>query len=320
LGSYDKLSLYDYYRIAINLALYAERLKTDAHPNAITVKNALQPLLILSSDTCFQEAWFGIDRIVNTLNVMTADIEKTFYAYHLSMLTSYKDKVGIFIFINIVSLQTDKIQVRIDGHNRLAYQVACPIVDTTAYLLHPIVKGEAIGMPEKQTYKVYIQVHAINRLNERLDGVLMGSLYYSLYDSTTKLIVCKNKKGELLFEYRLFNVKVGYLVAEIINDNIVIRTFLFLTNNGTPEGEKLHSNRGIMKADKMYLEIDKLSTFINSDITSTPALKQLFIDAGCQSLFTVDIGVIYDQNATKEKTIGNSIAHYLKLDEAENSL
>jgi hypothetical protein len=38
---------------------------------------------------------------------------------------------------------------------------------------------------------------------------------------------------------------------------LVIRSFLFLTNDGTPEGWKLRALTGLAKRDKKYLEIEK---------------------------------------------------------------
>ena len=51
---------------------------------------------------------------------------------------------------------------------------------------------------------------------------------------------------------------------DIIEGKIVIRTFLFVTNNGTPEGKKLAQITGLQKLDKKYLALDKLSTFMTS--------------------------------------------------------
>ena len=38
----------------------------------------------------------------------------------------------------------------------------------------------------------------------------------------------------------------------------------------------------------MYLAIDRLDTFIKSDIAHNEKLKKIFADAGCQSLFELD--------------------------------
>jgi hypothetical protein len=47
----------------------------------------------------------------------------------------------------------------------------------------------------------------------------------------------------------------------------------------------LKENTGLNKVDIKYLNIDKLRTFINSDIVKNERIKNIFIDAGCGGLF-----------------------------------
>ena len=64
----------------------------------------------------------------------------------------------------------------------------------------------------------------------------------------------------------------------------MIRSFLFLTNDGPPEGRKLRALTGLAKYDKKYLGIDKLSTFTAYRIHEDEALSALCQGAGCSSL------------------------------------
>ncbi len=96
--------------------------------------------------------------------------------------------------------------------------------------------------------------------------------------------------GQILIEYRLKNFKVGYLAFDLIKDKLVIKTFLFITMDGTPEGERLRETWGIQAIDKKYLEIDRLSTFILSDIRDNAELKAQFVQAGREDLFTIGVG------------------------------
>lgn len=70
-----------------------------------------------------------------------------------------------------------------------------------------------------------------------------------------------------------------------------------------------------MKEDIIYLAIDKLSTFLFSDITSNDRIKQLFIDAGCESLFKIQKGhfASFENNSTTSKA--EMIEKYLQLDD-----
>jgi hypothetical protein len=85
-----------------------------------------------------------------------------------------------------------------------------------------------------------------------------------------------DSNNKLLIEYRFFDTKTGYLRVNIVNDIILTGTFLFVTNNGTPEGQLLDKNKGLQKSDKEYLNIDKLSTFMNSDLDKNEEVQKIF--------------------------------------------
>ena len=129
----------------------------------------------------------------------------------------------------------------------------------------------------------------------------------------TKPILTDNAK--LLFPLQLGRIRLGYLSAVITGDKLVVLTFLFLTNNGTPEGKKLHDLIGLQKEDKKYLGIDKLSTFICSDIRQNEKLKDLFCKAGCGALFEIS-GAYLDQPNQKEISCAAYIARYLGMEQA----
>jgi hypothetical protein len=85
------------------------------------------------------------------------------------------------------------------------------------------------------------------------------------------------------------NVVIGYFKADITQGKILIRTFLFLTNEGTPEARRLKENTGLNKVDVKYLNIDKIKAFIESDIVKNERIKNIFIEAGCGGLFDLKL-------------------------------
>ncbi|NJO89402.1 MAG: hypothetical protein HC831_10930 [Chloroflexia bacterium] len=121
--------------------------------------------------------------------------------------------------------------------------------------------------------------------------------------------------NKLLIEFTTAEgYKLGYFSAEAIEGMIVIKTFLFLTNGGTPEGQKLEKICGLKKQDKKYWAIDKLSTFKNSDIAKTPELKSLFLEAGCSDLFNyLDTLQLNQEN---QKSQARQILEYIRLNDA----
>lgn len=64
----------------------------------------------------------------------------------------------------------------------------------------------------------------------------------------------------------------------------MLRTFLFITNEGTPEGEALARLTGLQKQDKQYLAIGKLSTFMNAKLFESEEFCRLLKSVGCGGL------------------------------------
>jgi hypothetical protein len=147
-------------------------------------------------------------------------------------------------------------------------------------------KPSAIGLQSANDVPlpVYIQRHALQRLDERL-GLqahnVHSHLFFSLYEQPVNYVL---GKGCTLIEFNMYEYKVGYFVTILHEDKLVILTFLFLTNDGTPEAEKLRALTGLSKIDKKYLDIDRLSTFTSYRIHEDAELSSIFRDAGCASL------------------------------------
>lgn len=64
----------------------------------------------------------------------------------------------------------------------------------------------------------------------------------------------------------------------------MVRTFLFLTNEGTPEGNKLKKLTQLEILDKKHLMLDRMDAFLTYDISGDDGLRALFIKAGCSSI------------------------------------
>lgn len=102
--------------------------------------------------------------------------------------------------------------------------------------------------------------------------------------------------------------KVGYFLVSYHGDKWVIRTFLFLTNEGTPEGTKLKEIIGLEKEDAKYLMIDRVTAFLDYDIEHDRRLRALFETAGCGSLLGYIKLFVRGEEGVKNSA---SIANYL---------
>jgi hypothetical protein len=180
------------------------------------------------------------------------------------------------------------------------------------------------GVNAQKELPVYITAHALNRIEERLgcasQGFTQFEIFRNLFECRNKLRTIKPALGKLLVEYQLYDKKVGYLVISIPKNVILIHTFLLITSNSTPEGALLRKQLGFGKLDKAYLGIDKLQTFVHSDIFQYEDTRQLFINAGCESLIELserlktDILWMHEGETIK---LASKMRDYLKTDSEE---
>lgn len=131
---------------------------------------------------------------------------------------------------------------------------------------------------------VYIQMHALHRLNERIDCIVQGLIHFFMLLSLNEPAGFTDSHGKMFIELRILKYKTGYFVADLKDGVVLIRTFLFVTQSGTPEGNKLEEICGLNRYDKEYLALDKLSSFITSDFKDKKELETLFTQSGCEQV------------------------------------
>ncbi|QIH35539.1 hypothetical protein [Sphingobacterium sp. DR205] len=166
---------------------------------------------------------------------------------------------------------------------------------------------------------LYIQHHALNRFEERTyspKGFIQIYLAQTFIYGTPEVIVYR---GQVLIACYCARHKVGYFLVSYHGDKWIIRTFLFLTNEGTPEGTKLKEIIGLEKEDAKYLMIDRVTAFLDYDIEHDQRLRDLFETAGCGSLFEYIKLFVRPEDGVKNSA---SIANYLfgKADEYGESI
>jgi hypothetical protein len=157
---------------------------------------------------------------------------------------------------------------------------------------------------------LYIQSHALLRLRERLSGAYYDSLHIGLICSVLqKNIVPTSRKNTVLIAFELLGIKVGYLVAEPIDGIILVKTFLFITNSGTPEGETLNRVLGIGKLEKAFLKIDSLAVFVASDMLQDQRVRDIFENVGLGYLCEIEKKM---QFKTRDKGYAQDFLRYIK--------
>ncbi|MCD0487176.1 hypothetical protein LPB86_02985 [Pedobacter sp. MC2016-14] len=157
---------------------------------------------------------------------------------------------------------------------------------------------------------LYISKHTLQRLKERINitpGVMHEILLYTFMQDR----IAHHWTGqESLVAYHVADQKVGYFTVKLHDNKLIVHTFLFLTNNDTPEGDKLNRLLNLELVDKKYLEIDNLPDFNAYHIDQNEKLSKLFRDAGCGSLLKLGHLQAFTVNEVADKD-PESIIKYL---------
>jgi hypothetical protein len=176
------------------------------------------------------------------------------------------------------------VRLEVDGQVRPAYQCTVP------WLLEGIrwmdCDGAVFGREPGRRYPILLQSHALRRLRERLAVSLITevSLNMGLTYSLSEPSVVERQGDRYLLDFHFGGSRVGYLVARVIGDQVVIVTFLFLTMEGTPESRLLRQKLHLSRLDIKYEGLDRLETFLAPDILADEELVGVLEESGCGSL------------------------------------
>lgn len=140
---------------------------------------------------------------------------------------------------------------------------------------------------------VFIQAHALRAVAERLNVCDGGEwlMHQHLCHSLAAPVVTRRDGPDLWAEFRLQDTRVGYLVCRVVGPRVVVRTFLFLTMDGTPEGDALRRRLRLTRTDKEYLGLDRFRTYLHTDLSADAEVSRLLGGCGCDRLFAFADGV-----------------------------
>jgi len=217
-------------------------------------------------------------------------------------------------YVTIHTVKAQSVSVKHKNNSRPAYRVGVPMANEgIRWLTMAPASWGSVDENADQNLDVYIQSHALNRMHERIDGLPIQMCILNLFVSIISNPRVLIRDNDFLIEYKIEGLKVGYVVASLHKKIIVIRTFLFITYNGTPEGQKLSEITGLGKLDKKYLAIDKLSSFYSSDIRENPLVADIFSRAGCADLLQAE-KIKYMINTKYESSFSsNQMLKYMNL-------
>jgi hypothetical protein len=190
-----------------------------------------------------------------------------------------------------VLLSAMEPQVRrwvVDGVPRPLYRVGTTWGGTGARWIS-LEPGQLGPMHVHSELPIFVQSHALKQLRQRANlpkaaPYLEGWLAESLKAPN----IVERQGADLLVEYRLKEMRVGYLIVTLLDDMAVVRTFKFLTMAGTTEARALRNRLGLTRDDIDWLRLSELSSFTHTDLRSDQRLRRIFSQCGCGHLFELD--------------------------------
>ena len=228
--------------------------------------------------------------LIKVISSLT-DVSKKIFCISLrkegACIADYIPEVSAFLPI--------KKSISINGNRRPIYKVGLPSnanVHEWAKIDVSLLGDHYSG--EKKELDVYIQEHALKRMEERLDTMGALSRNFMLAITFPHLKSLESYRGYLLIPIEPANVRVGYLFCNVIKDMLVIRTFLFITHSATPEGDRLKEYTGMDRSDISYWKIDRLSTLLKIDKEHWPKLARMFEVVGIKNIQDLNVEGFYD--------------------------
>lgn len=202
-----------------------------------------------------------------------------------------------------------KKSISINGIRRPIYKVGLPSnanVHKWAKINSSLLGDHYNG--EKKELDVYIQAHALKRMEERLDAMGAFSRNFMLTITFPHLKSLESYRGYLLIPIEPGGVRVGYLFCNVIDDMLVVRTFLFITHSATPEGDRLKEFTGMNRSDISYWKIDRLSTLFKIDKEHWPELIRMFEVVGIKNIQSLNIDGFNDGMENEDGQIDSFIS------------
>jgi hypothetical protein len=281
-----ELSLYDYYRHAIPLTLFYMMVKKiycekgDQHVFVDAAKHLLDDF-----EGIFGEGLPAIDEACRILCCVSMRFDRRIITWDLH--ETYAQPPKCTWAVSFRSTKPRVKYVKVDGQRRKACQTCLPLGG------HEIFWHEweesVLDLSSGGRLPVYVQSHAVDRLCSRLET--NSEIDYALLvllNSVGSPKVVKRESGVTWLEARTsFERRIGYFLVVPAEGVALVKTFLFLTMEGTPESELLYKENRLQRQDIEHLGLDKLATFMRPDMVKDENIAEMFKRCGCGQLLEV---------------------------------
>lgn len=218
--------------------------------------------------------------MVSLINHCMFDFNKGFVVSRLDQM-AFHNAQGLN-HIRLFRYRPPTISLRVNGFNRPLIKLGNYDLEKGLHWVN--VSPPSIGFSNPNLKPVYVQQHMFHRFEERAGlpaGFGQHFLLEALADEKATYHV---RRERILLECRAWGSRIGYFVISAYEHGFVVHTFLFLTNDSTPEGRRLVKLTQLERSDTRHLGIDRIDSFLKYDIAGDRKLKDIFLKAGCGSL------------------------------------
>lgn len=275
------------------------------------VADAMSPMMRLRTLMCYHGATCG-------------DMKRMMYPVKLKRESRTPEPSGIFQYLEISTLPAEHRVFQVGQQKRRAYRLFVQsVVELKVYpaeLSTQVIPGLE-EQPERRL-PVYLQEHVRLRMIERLGPLSEDEMDHLLGDTMWKPKTVPLRGGAFLIELQMYGCRLGYVVAEVVDDPggpageaVLMRTFLFVTQSGTPEGNRFNERLKVGNEEKSYFRLDRLAPFMTTDLCQDAVFQEILRECGIGDLIEV-VKINREVRSSMETRVGNAedIRYLLNLD------
>lgn len=175
----------------------------------------------------------------------------------------------------------EKLHISIAGKTRTVFEVLC-------YPQHEHGCHHMVVQHKGKTIPCYIQSHAYRRIPERFDICSDWIARESAFTLSEECETIQYKDFTLL-PVDLYEKRMGYFLCEEHQGVLVLKTFKLVTHLGTPEGDQFNRMLNLEKEQLSTLQLDKLSSFLASNLKKDSLIHDLILQSNLSYLATMDL-------------------------------
>lgn len=281
-----RIRLRDYFASGTVLLHSVRLFRKEGHPQAESWARALAPLLAIDEVKITDSQIFRLTFQLNVAGWAFSDSELGHYFISWELADPLGDDVLPGFRFIVHHGPPELRRFTIDGKSRTCFRVqwndagGCKMVPCV--LSTRVIPG--LEAQVERDLPVYIQRHVYHRAEERMKPYPMTIFEEELAISINDPEVVSLPDGAFLIAMRYALRRIGYLVAEVIEDVVLLRTFLFLTQSGTPEGDRFNERLRIRNYEKRWFDLDRFSGYARTDLCEEPAFMEILKDCGLEGL------------------------------------